>query len=80
MLLTVEEGAAGGFGAVVMRYLADNGFLDTGLKVRTLTLPDHFIEHGQQAAMYHAAGLDGPGIVKTVLTTLGLDTRAASHA
>ncbi len=80
VLVTIEEGAAGGFGAVVMRYLSDNGFLDAGLKVRTLTLPDRFIEHGQQGAMYHAAGLDGPGIVRTVLATLGLDARAASHA
>ncbi len=80
VLVTIEEGASGGFGAVVLRYLTDSGALDAGLRVRTLTMPDHFVEHGQQAAMYRAAGLDGPGIVKTVLATLGLDARAASHA
>jgi 1-deoxy-D-xylulose-5-phosphate synthase len=80
VLVTVEEGAAGGFGAVVLHHLSETGLLETGLKVRTLALPDRFVEHGQQAAMYHAAGLDGPGIVKTVLATLGLDARAASHA
>jgi len=79
ILVTVEEGAAGGFGAAVLRHLSTNGLLDKGLKVRTLTLPDRFVEHGKQAAMYAAAGLDAAGIAGTVLAALGLDAKAA-HA
>ena len=78
VLVTIEEGAGAGFGGTVLRYLASAGSLDAGAKVRTLTLPDRFVEQGQQDAMYRAAGLDSTGIVKTVLTALGLDHRAVS--
>jgi 1-deoxy-D-xylulose-5-phosphate synthase len=79
ILVTVEEGAGGGFGAAVLRHLSTAGLLDKGLKVRTLTMPDRFIEHGIQSAMYAAAGLDAHGITQTVLSALGLDVKAA-HA
>ena len=70
-LITVEEGAAGGFGAFVLHALADHGALDRGLKVRTLTLPDVFQDQDKPEAMYAAAGLDAEGIVRGALTALG---------
>jgi 1-deoxy-D-xylulose-5-phosphate synthase len=79
LLLTIEEGAAGGFGAHVLTLLAEAGALDNGLKVRTLTLPDAFIEHGKPEKMYAAAGLDMKGIVAKALAALGeIEARNAS--
>jgi hypothetical protein len=63
VLVTVEEGSIGGFGSHVLRFLAESGLLDRGLKVRTMVLPDEFIEHGKPEAMYEHAGLTAPGIV-----------------
>jgi len=74
VLVTVEEGSVGGFGSHVLKYLADSGLLDRGLKVRTMVLPDTFIEHGKPDAMYEQAGLTGAGIVTTVLGALGRET------
>ena len=71
VLITVEEGAAGGFGAFVLHELAANGALDRGLKVRTLTLPDIFQDHDKPEAMYAFAGLDADGIVRAALGALG---------
>ncbi|MDZ4790292.1 MAG: 1-deoxy-D-xylulose-5-phosphate synthase [Hyphomicrobiales bacterium] len=71
MLVIVEEGAAGGFGAHVLHFLARDGLLDAGLKVRSLVLPDEFTDHGKPEAMYEAAGLNASGIVDTVFKTLG---------
>jgi 1-deoxy-D-xylulose-5-phosphate synthase len=71
VLITIEEGARGGFGAFVLQYLSDEGMLDTGLKVRTLTLPDIFQDQDTPAAMYAAAGLDADAIVRTALHALG---------
>ena len=71
VLLTVEEGAAGGFGGHVLHQLASDGLLDGTLKVRTLVLPDRYIDQGKPDAMYAAAGLDADGIVKAVFTALG---------
>jgi 1-deoxy-D-xylulose-5-phosphate synthase len=73
VLLTVEEGAANGFGAQVLHALARDGLLDRGLKVRTLTLPDRFIEQNKPATMYAEAGLDARGIVNSVFAALGKD-------
>ena len=73
VLITLEEGANGGFGSQVLKALADKGLLDRGLKVRTLTLPDRFIEQNKPAAMYEAAGLNASGIVATVFAALGKD-------
>jgi 1-deoxy-D-xylulose-5-phosphate synthase len=79
-LITVEEGAIGGFGAFVLQLLASKGALDRGLKVRTLVLPDVFQDHDRPEAMYAAAGLDADGIVATALMTLGVDAALAVRA
>jgi 1-deoxy-D-xylulose-5-phosphate synthase len=71
VLVTIEEGAMGGFGAFVLQFLARDGRLDRGLKVRTLTLPDVFQDQASPAAMIAEAGLDAEGIVQTVLVALG---------
>ena len=73
VLITVEEGSIGGFGSHVLQYLADSGLLDRGLKIRSLTLPDIFIDHGKPDAMYAKAGLDSAGIVAAVFSALGRD-------
>ncbi len=72
-LITVEEGAAGGFGAFVLHLLAERGALDRGLKVRTLTLPDVFQDQDKPDLMYAQAGLDADGIVRAALHALGVD-------
>jgi len=77
-LITVEEGAMGGFGAFVLEALARHGALDAGLKVRTLTLPDIFQDHDKPELMYAQAGLDADGIVRTALAALGADVVAAA--
>ena len=79
VLVTVEEGASGGFGAAVLACLADGGVLDAGLKIRCLTLPDVFVEHDSQESQIHTAGLDGEAIAKTVLGILGIDEAASSQ-
>jgi 1-deoxy-D-xylulose-5-phosphate synthase len=71
VLITVEEGAVGGFGSFVLQHLAGEGLLDRGLKVRQMVLPDIFIDHDKPEKMYELAGLDASGIVATVLSTLG---------
>ncbi len=81
VLVTVEEGARGGFGAFVLHFLAADGALDGGVRVRTLTLPDVFQDHDKPEAMYARAGLDGDGIVHAVLSSLRLgDLGAAVRA
>jgi 1-deoxy-D-xylulose-5-phosphate synthase len=75
VLITIEEGAIGGFGAHVMQTLAENGALDSGLKVRCMVLPDAFIDQDSPAAMYAIAGLDAKGIVAKVFEALGKDVR-----
>ncbi|MEM6895779.1 MAG: 1-deoxy-D-xylulose-5-phosphate synthase [Pseudomonadota bacterium] len=65
-LLTIEEGASGGFGAQVAALLAEEGVFDTGLRFRTLTLPDRFIEQGTPEEMYADAQLDAPAIAQRV--------------
>ncbi|MBU6445119.1 MAG: 1-deoxy-D-xylulose-5-phosphate synthase [Alphaproteobacteria bacterium] len=77
MLITLEEGAMGGFGAFVMQFLALEGLLDGGLKIRPLTLPDRFIDQDAPEKMYEAAGLDAKAIVATVLNALGREHEAA---
>ncbi len=71
VLITIEEGSIGGFGTHVIQTLADHGVLDRGLKVRTMVLPDTFIDQDTPAAMYAQAGLDAKGIVAKVFNTLG---------
>lgn len=70
IVLTVEEGAAGGFGSQVMHFLANEGLLDNGLKIRSLVLPDLWMDQAKPEVMYAKAGLDRAGIVKTVFTAL----------
>jgi 1-deoxy-D-xylulose-5-phosphate synthase len=77
VLITIEEGAMGGFGAFVLHFLAQDGLLDRGLKVRTLTLPDIFQEHDKPELQYALAGLDANGIVETVLAALGRQAEAS---
>ena len=71
VLITIEEGSVGGFGAFVLHTLSDMGRLDRGLKVRTMTLPDIFIDQDTPANMYKQAGLDADAIVETVFKALG---------
>ena len=71
VLVTVEEGAIGGFAAQVMQFMARDGLLENGLKFRPLTLPDHFIDHDKPAVQVAHAGLDAAGIVASVLGALG---------
>jgi len=71
VLLTIEEGSIGGFGAFVLHFLAEAGALDRGLKVRSMVLPDVFIEHDKPELMYERAGLNASGIVASVLAALG---------
>jgi 1-deoxy-D-xylulose-5-phosphate synthase len=78
LLITVEEGAAGGFGAHVLTLLAEAGALESGLKVRTMTLPDKFQDHDKPERMYAAAGLDAKGIVAKAIAALGDVERLAS--
>ncbi len=75
VLITVEEGAIGGFGAYVLQALAQHGALDHGLKVRAMVLPDAFIDQDSPTAMYAKAGLDAKGIVAKVFEALGKDAR-----
>jgi 1-deoxy-D-xylulose-5-phosphate synthase len=75
VLITVEEGARGGFGSYVLHSLAEHGALENGLKVRCLVLPDVFIDQDGPAAMYARAGLDAKGIVAKVFEALGRDAR-----
>ena len=71
VLITIEEGAVGGFGAHVMQFLAWEGLMDKGLKVRPMTLPDIFQDQDTPEKMYAQAGLDADGIVKVALSALG---------
>ncbi len=71
VLITIEEGSIGGFGSFVLQALAENGMLDRGLKVRSMVLPDEFIDQDSPAAMYATARLDTKGIVAKVFEALG---------
>ncbi|HZP20527.1 MAG TPA: 1-deoxy-D-xylulose-5-phosphate synthase [Bauldia sp.] len=71
VLVTVEEGSIGGFAAQVLDHLSRSGALDRGVKVRTLIMPDRFVDHGKPEAMYAAAGLDAAGIVRAAFAALG---------
>jgi len=80
VVVTVEEGANGGFGAQVLRLYSDEGSMDRGLRIRTMTLPDRFIDHDTPKAMYEAAGLSASHIVATALRALGVDVVAPARA
>jgi 1-deoxy-D-xylulose-5-phosphate synthase len=76
VLVTIEEGAIGGFGSYVLQALAEAGALDRGLQVRCMVLPDVFLDQDTPAAMYAKAGLDAKGIVAKVFEALGKDIGA----
>ncbi|WP_022729716.1 1-deoxy-D-xylulose-5-phosphate synthase [Fodinicurvata sediminis] len=81
VLLTLEEGAIGGFGSHVLQWLAGEGLLETGAKVRPLCLPDRFIDHGKPEKQYQEIGLAADGIVASALRAMGYndaDTRPAT--
>nr|WP_210341371.1 1-deoxy-D-xylulose-5-phosphate synthase [Methylopila capsulata] len=80
VLVTVEEGSTGGFGAMVLQLLATEGALDRGLKIRTLTLPDRFQDHDKPELQLAEAGLDAKTIAATALLALGREARAALRA
>ncbi|MDG1709288.1 MAG: transketolase C-terminal domain-containing protein, partial [Emcibacteraceae bacterium] len=71
VLITIEEGSVGGFGSHVLDYLSNDGLLEAGLKVRTMKLPDVFIDQGSPNVMYEQAGLTSDDIVRTALHALG---------
>jgi 1-deoxy-D-xylulose-5-phosphate synthase len=75
VVITVEEGSVGGFGSFVMQHIVEEGLLDgrfaRGLKLRSMVLPDVFLDHDKPEKLYAAAGLDAKGIVAKVLATLG---------
>ena len=71
VLLTIEEGSIGGFAGFVMQALAEHGVLDRGLKVRSMVLPDVFVDQDSPNAMYAKAGLDAKGIVAKAFQALG---------
>jgi 1-deoxy-D-xylulose-5-phosphate synthase len=73
VLITIEEGSIGGFGSFVLHELAKEGRLDEGLKIRSMHLPDEFIDHDTPDKMYEKAELDSKAIVRTVFETLGQD-------
>ncbi|MFN3612997.1 MAG: 1-deoxy-D-xylulose-5-phosphate synthase [Rubrimonas sp.] len=79
-LITVEEGATGGFGAHVLHLLAAEGALDNGLRIRTMTFPDTFIDQDSPARMYEVAGMNAPQIVATALNALGTEGDRAARA
>jgi 1-deoxy-D-xylulose-5-phosphate synthase len=76
VLVTIEEGAVGGFGSYVLHALTDNDMLDGALKFRMMVLPDIFLDHDSPNAMYAKAGLDAKGIVRRVFEALGKDVTA----
>lgn len=79
VLITIEEGAVGGFGSHVMQLLTDAGALDTGaLKMRSMVLPDAYIDHGSPRDMYADAGLNAEHIEAKVLALLGITQLSAS--
>ena len=79
-LITIEEGAVGGFGSHVAQLLADEGVFDLGLKYRSMVLPDTFIDQASPADMYAIAGMNAEQIEARVLDVLGIASIAAQRA
>ncbi|MGB8275777.1 MAG: 1-deoxy-D-xylulose-5-phosphate synthase, partial [Alphaproteobacteria bacterium] len=80
VLITVEEGAVGGFAAHVLHHLAHAGLLENGLKVRPLVLPDRFLAHDKPEKQYDEAGLTARHIVTAALTALGREQTIRERA
>ena len=79
-IITIEEGAIGGFGSHVMQFLAEDGIFDRGLKIRSMVLPDTFIDHNSPAKMYEEAGMNAAQIEARVLDVLGVARIDAARA
>jgi len=79
-LITIEEGAVGGFGSHVAQLLADEGVFDEGLKYRSMVLPDTFIDQASPADMYAVAGMNAEHIEAKVLEVLGIASLGAQRA
>jgi 1-deoxy-D-xylulose-5-phosphate synthase len=71
-MITIEEGAVGGFGSHVMQFMTESGLLDTGFKLRSMVLPDVFINHNTPETMYEMAGMNAEHIEAKVLDVLGV--------
>ena len=71
-LITVEEGASGGFGAHVMQLLSQEGVFDYGLKFRSMVMPDAFVDQAKPDDMYAEAGLNAKGFETMALSLLGV--------
>jgi 1-deoxy-D-xylulose-5-phosphate synthase len=80
VLITIEEGAVGGFASHVMHHLAHRGLLETGLKLRPMVLPDRFIDHDAPARQYDLAEMNAPHIVRMVLGALGREMPVQARA
>ena len=80
VLITIEEGAVGGFGAFVLHSLAVQGLLDQGLKIRPMVMPDQFLDQDKPERQYDQAGLDAGHIVATALAALGVDAAMEAAA
>src|SRR3954451_9268366 len=80
VLITIEEGAIGGFGSHVLQLLAERGVLDRGLKIRPMILPDRFLDQDKPERMYAQAGLDAKSIVAQVFEALGTADAAPASA
>ena len=78
-VLTIEEGSIGGFGSHVTKLLSDRGFFDSGLKFRSMTLPDKFLDQDTPDNMYKAAGLDCDSIVQKVENILNSNVVIAKN-
>jgi 1-deoxy-D-xylulose-5-phosphate synthase len=76
VVITIEEGAIGGFGSHVLQHLAMSGLLDHGLKIRSMVLPDRFLDHDSPQAQYEQAGLNARHIVAMALSALGREIAA----
>ncbi|OBY26452.1 1-deoxy-D-xylulose-5-phosphate synthase [Leisingera sp. JC1] len=79
-LITIEEGAVGGFGSHVAQLLAEEGVFDSGLKYRSMVLPDTFIDQASPADMYETAAMNAPQIEAKVLEVLGVATIGEKRA
>ena len=80
VLITIEEGAVGGFGSHVLQFLSSDGLLDHGVKVRSMMLPDFFVNHDSPAKQYETAALTSSSVVSKALTALGLDQAVEAPA
>jgi len=78
VLITIEEGAIGGFASQAMHHLAHKGLLETGLKLRPMVLPDRFLDHDTPQKQYDAASLNAAHIVRMAFQALGKDTKRMS--